>query len=89
MNRRSLSFSTAQASSSGASSVRPGQGLEDGGAQRVQRDEVGAPLADPEEAGAQQRLAAGEPDLVHAEFGDRDPDEPYDLVVREQVGTRR
>jgi hypothetical protein len=94
--------------------VPPGQGLEDGGAQCVQRDvdpvqagafegfggplqvdamggqrqpgsrcEGGAPLDDPDEAGAQQRLAAGEADLLDAELGDRDPDQPYDLFVRE------
>ena len=38
------------------------------------------------QAPAQQRLAAGEPDLGDAQASDRDPDQPDDLVVGEQLG---
>ncbi|MDQ0786224.1 hypothetical protein QFZ64_001721 [Streptomyces sp. B3I8] len=43
------------------------------------------PLDDADEAGAQQRLTAGEADLGDAEGAGRDVDEADDLVVREQV----
>ncbi|GHD75839.1 hypothetical protein GCM10010317_091190 [Streptomyces mirabilis] len=50
------------------------------------RFEGRAALDDADEARAQQRLAAGEADLLDAEAGDRSADEADDLVVREQVG---
>src|SRR5947209_719163 len=37
---------------------------------------------------AQQRLAAGEPDLFDA-MGDKDPRQPSDLLEAQQLGTRQ
>ena len=54
------------------------RGLRTRGQRRRTTDDVG-------QAATQQRLAAGEPDLAHAEPLDRDRDQPDDLVVGEHV----
>jgi hypothetical protein len=68
-------------------SRQPGQADAVGGQRDLgPRPQRRHPRHQPGKSRAQQRLAAGEPDLGDAQAGDRDPDQPDDLVVGEQQG---